>query len=69
MPIYEYECPKCSEIKELLLKLSEIQEDQLCEVHNIKMEKVIKSAYSVRKGAGMYSIDTPSIKNFGDYND
>lgn len=59
MPIYDYFCDVCQKNYEVLHKISEPL--ALCEVHNIPMKKQI-TKISVRKGGGLYSIDSPSTE-------
>lgn len=64
MPIYEYECEKCRKVKEIFHDIND--ESPLCEIHNIPMKRLI-SLTTIRKGAGLYSIDKYEVPKFGDY--
>lgn len=61
MPIYDFECPSCGKIREVFTSFSD-KDPQICEDDGSEMKKIITKALAIRKGAGLYSIDS-------DYND
>lgn len=60
MPIYDYFCEKCQKEYEFLQKLNDFP--PLCEIHNIEMKKQISNTF-VRRGGGLYSMDTNTATN------
>ena len=61
MPLYDFECSVCSKEVELLCSSSE---KPVCEICGQEMKKLL-SKFSVRMGAGIYSMDV-GIPKFGD---
>ena len=56
MPVYEYECPKCKEVKEILQTSFEIEEN-ICDKCKVKMQKIMSQNSFYLKGRG-WSRDT-----------
>lgn len=67
MPYYEYQCPVCQTCKELWRKMSERKDPVHCDHDGELMHQVIGGAPAVRKGAGLYSMDSASSDKWGDY--
>ena len=66
MPIYEFECEECKRIEESPQKI----DDPAPECHHKPMKRLISGAPSIRKGAGLYSLDigsSSSSDNLGDW--
>lgn len=58
MPTYEYQCSSCDNVKE---EFQFINDPPIsCERCGIEMNRVLNGAPMIRKGAGLYSIDTTS---------
>lgn len=57
MPIYEYECKKCHNHFELMLKMND-HSPQICtQCHSSEVERVVSSAGFQLKGSGWYVTD------------
>lgn len=56
MPIYEYQCQKCSEIAEVFLRSGE-KEPKKCEVCDGKLKRLISNSGFHLKGTGWYITD------------
>lgn len=67
MPTYDYECPVCGTQKELLRKMSEKDDPVYCD-HDGELMNQILGATGIRKGSGLFSMDSPAAKKWGDYN-
>lgn len=68
MPFYEYGCSQCESIEEIICSIKEREEKIFhCPKCNKPLDKLL-SATSIRKGAGLFSIDT-GVKDFGNYED
>lgn len=65
MPLYEYCCENGC-VEEVFRKIDERNDPITCEKHSLPMVIAI-SKTMVRKGAGIISIDTPSVDPMGDY--
>lgn len=63
MPIYEFFCEDCDFEIEEFQKFSDPAPK--CPNHKKEMKKKVSLTF-IRKGAGLYSIDTPSKKSWGD---
>lgn len=63
MPVYEYQCEKCENIYEEQRKISEYKHPFYCACDGNKNEckLIINSALSIRKGAGLYSVDRGKV--------
>jgi putative FmdB family regulatory protein len=57
MPIFDYKCPVCHKVKEVIQKSSE-QEKQECPVCNSLMEKQIGQSNFKLTGVGVYKNNT-----------
>lgn len=64
MPIYEYKCPQCNVEIEVLQSVNEPA--PTCEEDGSEMEKLI-SLTKVRRGGGLYSLDGPTVEDFGEF--
>jgi putative FmdB family regulatory protein len=60
MPTYDYECPKCGEIKEVLHKMNDEPEILCPKCDKVKMKKLMSAPAIVFKGTGWYCTDNPS---------
>lgn len=68
MPIYEFGCPKCGGEEEFFLSIREKEElPQYCSKCKTLMKNHL-SKTSVRKGAGIFSMDV-STESLGHYED
>ena len=54
MPIYEFKCPKCGQLYELLIKFEE-KELQKCTKCDVKLESCISAGTFDLRGGGWYS--------------
>ena len=54
MPIFEFECEKCGERKEIIVLNNEFNEIQICENCKNIMKKVISTTNFKLKGKGWY---------------
>lgn len=61
MPIYEYVCPACEKVEEVLQNHNDPA--PLCEKDNQQMKKIMSLPFFRFRGAGFYSIDygTPKM--------
>ena len=59
MPVYEYECSKCGNLKELFQKMSDPPVGK-CDQCNGKMRKLISHSSFHLKGSGWYVTDYAS---------
>lgn len=64
MPVYEYACGKCGQIKEVVQKISDPPLTR-CEVCNGKVRKLISQSSFHLKGTGWYVTDYASKSNTG----
>ncbi|MEA3378488.1 MAG: zinc ribbon domain-containing protein [Nanoarchaeota archaeon] len=56
MPIYEYKCPKCKRVYELLIYLKEKDNPQFCTECGNLLEKIIsQSNFKLKKGGSGWS--------------
>lgn len=62
MPIYEYQCEKCGEIKEVLQKFSD-RPLRKCRKCSGKLHKLISPTTFHLKGEGWYVTDYPKNRN------
>jgi len=51
MPVYEYECPKCKDIKEIITIRSE-DKKVICDKCDLEMKKIISGSSFILKGIG-----------------
>ena len=65
MPLFEFECKSCGRTEEVLQKFDD--PSPICEKDDKLMERVVSVTSPIRKGAGLYSIDTPSVPKLGDW--
>jgi putative FmdB family regulatory protein len=55
VPVYEYECPKCGEITELILRISDKKpKTTKCKTCSGRAKSIISNTSFVLKGAGWY---------------
>lgn len=66
MPIYEYQCPECSNIFEEWAKASEMQEIAPCPLCHTPSERIISHTAFVLKGGGWYVTDYGYRKNISE---
>lgn len=59
MPIYEYKCSKCSQVFEILQKITD-RPISVCSACGGELKKLITSTSFVLKGSGWYASDYPS---------
>lgn len=64
MPIYEYRCPSCKDTKEIVRKITDLEEKPVCDACSdhpstcpdgcfvMEMERVISSTSFILKGSG-----------------
>lgn len=52
MPLYEYKCPKCKQIRDVILSFSETNYGVVCAECGGPMEKAVASSSFVLKGGG-----------------
>lgn len=65
MPLYEFYCKKCGhEIAEIQSYKDPIPDCEKCDAGT--MTRAIGNPAPITKGAGLFSIDSPSVKKFGD---
>jgi putative FmdB family regulatory protein len=57
MPIYEYKCPKCSNLFQLLERMSESTETRKCPKCGEDAKKIISLSSFHLKGSGWYVTD------------
>lgn len=56
MPLYEYECPKCEKVHEVIQKFSDAPLTQ-CPVCNGPVQKLMSTNSFALKGTGWYTTD------------
>ena len=61
MPLYEYKCEKCEKEEEVFAGVN----DPPPEHCGNPMKRLI-SSFFIRKGGGLYSVDNPEPKPWGD---
>ena len=59
MPIYEYQCPRCSDRTEVLQQTQK-ERTLNCDKCGVGMKRVISSSAFILKGSGWYVTDYPS---------
>jgi putative FmdB family regulatory protein len=56
MPLYEYECPKCKQVHEIMQKFSDAPVTE-CPVCQGPVTKIFSSSSFALKGSGWYTTD------------
>lgn len=54
MPIYEYECPMCGNIEEVLEPMGSEPSEQYCSLDGHSMERTMSAGAFILKGDGWY---------------
>lgn len=60
MPTYDYKCPECGEVKEVLHRMNEEPEILCPKCDKVKMKKLMSAPTVVFKGVGWYKTDFPT---------
>lgn len=56
MPIYDYQCPQCGKIKEILQKIDAPAPHCGCEKNSLMLKKVTSAGFNI-KGGGWHASD------------
>lgn len=57
MPIFEYKCDECNELRERIERNNKVYGSMVCENCGAKMSKTLSSSHFILKGNGWYKTD------------
>lgn len=63
MPIYQYQCPKCHNLFDVMKPFSEMDINELCPICHVLSERIISPSNFHLKGTGWYKTDYKDKKN------